>query len=71
MTWLLFVPQIENRMAVKRAFSSAIVYSTRLAKGKVDLLVLFMMDNHLDLFKVRHISKHLEEFIFRFPVKKP
>lgn len=40
-------------MAVKRAFSNAIVYGTKLAKGKVDLLVLFMMDNHLDLFKVR------------------
>lgn len=41
-------------MAVKRAFSSAIVYSARLAKGKVDLLVLFMIDNHMDLFKVSH-----------------
>ncbi|KAK3569639.1 hypothetical protein QTP86_002666 [Hemibagrus guttatus] len=49
--------EIENRMAVKRAFSSAIVYSARLAKGKVDLLVLFMIDNHLDLFKYkRHLS---------------
>ncbi|RXN33253.1 DEP domain-containing 7 isoform X2 [Labeo rohita] len=43
---------IENRMAVKRAFSNAIVYGTKLAKGKVDLLVLFMMDNHHDLFKI-------------------
>lgn len=39
-------------MAVKRAFSSAIVYGTKLAKGKVDLLVLFMTDKHHDLFKV-------------------
>ena len=39
-------------MAVKRSFSSAIVYSRRLPKGKVDLMVLFMMDNHCDLFKV-------------------
>uniref|UniRef100_A0A3B4VF04 DEP domain-containing protein 7 n=1 Tax=Seriola dumerili TaxID=41447 RepID=A0A3B4VF04_SERDU len=44
--------QIENRMAVKRSFSSAIVYSRRLSKGKVDLMVLFMMDNHCDLFKI-------------------
>ncbi|XP_072236516.1 DEP domain-containing protein 7 [Leuresthes tenuis] len=44
--------EIENRMAVKRSFSSAIVYSRRLPKGKVDLLVLFMMDNHSDLFKI-------------------
>ncbi|KAF1392955.1 hypothetical protein PFLUV_G00033400 [Perca fluviatilis] len=44
--------EIENRMAVKRSFSSAIVYSRRLSKGKVDLMVLFMMDNHYDLFKI-------------------
>ncbi|XP_053721870.1 DEP domain-containing protein 7 isoform X1 [Synchiropus splendidus] len=44
--------EIENRMAVKRTFSSAIVYSRRLSKGKVDLMVLFMMDNHCDLFKI-------------------
>uniref|UniRef100_H3C3L5 DEP domain-containing protein 7 n=1 Tax=Tetraodon nigroviridis TaxID=99883 RepID=H3C3L5_TETNG len=44
--------EVENRMAVKRAFSSAIVYSRRLSKGKVDLMVLFMMDNHCDLFKI-------------------
>lgn len=39
-------------MAVKRSFSSAIVHSRRLSKGKVDLMVLFMVDNHCDLFKV-------------------
>ncbi|XP_008285304.1 DEP domain-containing protein 7 [Stegastes partitus] len=44
--------EIENRMAVKRSFSGAIVYSRRLSKGKVDLMVLFMMDNHCDLFKI-------------------
>ncbi|XP_063326637.1 DEP domain-containing protein 7 [Pelmatolapia mariae] len=44
--------EIENRMAVKRSFSRAIVYSRRLSKGKVDLMVLFMMDNHCDLFKI-------------------
>ncbi|XP_029979835.1 DEP domain-containing protein 7 isoform X2 [Sphaeramia orbicularis] len=44
--------EIENRMAVKRAFSSAIVYSRRLSKGKVDLMVLFLMDKHCDLFKI-------------------
>ncbi|XP_026233893.1 DEP domain-containing protein 7 [Anabas testudineus] len=44
--------EIENRMALKRSFSSAIVYSRRLSKGKVDLMVLFMMDNHCDLFKI-------------------
>lgn len=44
--------EIENRMAVKRSFSSAIVYSRRMPKGKVDLMVLFMVDKHHDLFKV-------------------
>ncbi|KAJ8413006.1 hypothetical protein AAFF_G00105880 [Aldrovandia affinis] len=44
--------EIENRMAVKRAFSRAIVHSKHLAKGKVDLLVLFMLDNHHDVFKI-------------------
>ncbi|KAI4830391.1 hypothetical protein KUCAC02_002022 [Chaenocephalus aceratus] len=44
--------EIENRMAVKRSFSSAIVYSKRLSKGKVALMVLFMMDKHCDLFKI-------------------
>lgn len=44
-------------MAVKRSFSSAIVCSRRLSKGKVDLMVLFMMDNHCDLFKVSRLFK--------------
>ncbi|KAL1007716.1 hypothetical protein UPYG_G00090630 [Umbra pygmaea] len=44
--------EIENKMAVKRAFSGAIVYGTKLAKGKVDLLVLFMVENHGDVFKI-------------------
>ncbi|KAF6731195.1 DEP domain-containing protein 7 [Oryzias melastigma] len=44
--------ETENRLAVKRSFSSAIVYSRRLSKGKSGLMVLFMMDNHSDLFKI-------------------
>jgi hypothetical protein len=39
-------------MAVKRSFAGAIIYSRRLAKGKVDLMVLFMVEYHCDLFKV-------------------
>ncbi|XP_038162645.1 DEP domain-containing protein 7 [Cyprinodon tularosa] len=49
--------EIENRMAVKRSFASSIVYSRKLSKGKVDLMVLFMMDYHCDLFKIP-ISLH-------------
>uniref|UniRef100_A0A667XBA4 DEP domain-containing protein 7 n=1 Tax=Myripristis murdjan TaxID=586833 RepID=A0A667XBA4_9TELE len=44
--------EVENRMAVKRSFSGAIVYSRRLPKGKVDLMVLFMLDNYCDVFKI-------------------
>ncbi|MBN3294098.1 DEPD7 protein, partial [Polypterus senegalus] len=44
--------EIENRMAVKRAFSKAIVKHKSLAKGKVDLLVLFLLDNQKDVFKI-------------------
>ncbi|XP_011490280.1 DEP domain-containing protein 7 [Oryzias latipes] len=43
--------EAENRMAVKRSFSSAIVYSRKFSRGKAGLMVLFMMDNHRDLFK--------------------
>lgn len=49
-------------MAVKRSFSSAIVYSRRLSKGKVDLMVLFMVDNHCDLFKVRFSFHRYNQF---------
>ncbi|XP_036390544.1 DEP domain-containing protein 7-like [Megalops cyprinoides] len=44
--------EIENRMAVKRAFTRAIVHSKHLAKGKVDLLVLLLLDNHSEVFKI-------------------
>ncbi|XP_030233934.1 DEP domain-containing protein 7 [Gadus morhua] len=44
--------EVENRMAVKRSFAGAIIYSRRLAKGKVDLMVLFMVEYHCDLFKI-------------------
>lgn len=54
-------------MAVKRSFSSAIVYSRKLPKGKVDLMVLFMMDNHRDLFKVSVADLSLCERVVRLP----
>ncbi|KAJ3593036.1 hypothetical protein NHX12_005374 [Muraenolepis orangiensis] len=44
--------EVENRMAVKRSFAGAIIYSRRLAKGKLDLMVLFMVEYHCDLFKI-------------------
>ena len=45
-------------MAVKRSFAGAIIYSRRLAKGKVDLMVLFMVEYHCDLFKVRYRGRN-------------
>uniref|UniRef100_A0A8D0GXY5 DEP domain-containing protein 7 n=1 Tax=Sphenodon punctatus TaxID=8508 RepID=A0A8D0GXY5_SPHPU len=42
----------DNRMAVKRTFSKAIVNNKTLSKGKTDLLVLFLVDNQKDVLKV-------------------
>nr|XP_045013108.1 DEP domain-containing protein 7 isoform X2 [Jaculus jaculus] len=42
----------DNRMAVKRIFSKAIVNNKHLSKGKTDLLVLFLMDHQKDVFKI-------------------
>ncbi|MCI4382063.1 hypothetical protein PGIGA_G00259320 [Pangasianodon gigas] len=44
--------EIENRIQVKKAFCRAIIQSKSLSKGKVDLLLLFMLDNHEDIFKI-------------------
>ncbi len=47
--------QIENRMVVKKTFTRAIIQSKSLTKGKTDLLMLFMLDNHQEIFKVSFI----------------
>ncbi|XP_026856040.2 DEP domain-containing protein 7 [Electrophorus electricus] len=44
--------EVENRMMVKKTFGRAIIQSKSLPKGKVDLLLLFMLDNHEDIFKI-------------------
>ncbi|XP_072322380.1 DEP domain-containing protein 7 isoform X2 [Scyliorhinus torazame] len=43
---------IENRIVMKRTFGKAIVSNKNLPKGKADLLVLFLLDHHKDVFKV-------------------
>ncbi|KAL0968568.1 hypothetical protein UPYG_G00268600 [Umbra pygmaea] len=43
---------IDNKIVVKRAFHKAILHSRGLTKEKVYLLVLFMLDNHHDIFKI-------------------
>lgn len=47
--------QVENRMVVKNTFTRAVIQSKSLTKGKTDLLVLFMLDNHQEIFKVSFI----------------
>ncbi|XP_069821890.1 DEP domain-containing protein 7 [Dendropsophus ebraccatus] len=42
----------DNRMTVKRKFSKAVVNNKNLSKGKSDLLVLFLLDHHKDVFKI-------------------
>lgn len=42
----------DNRMVVKRTFSKAIVNNKLLCKGKIDLLVLFLIDHQKDVFKI-------------------
>ncbi|XP_077317028.1 DEP domain-containing protein 7 [Lithobates pipiens] len=42
----------DNRMTVKRKFSRAIVDHKNLSKGKSDMLVLFLLDHHKDVFKI-------------------
>lgn len=43
---------MENRLAVKRSFSRAILLSKALSKEKEDLMVVFMLSNIKDIFKV-------------------
>ncbi|KAE8606766.1 hypothetical protein XENTR_v10010860 [Xenopus tropicalis] len=44
--------ETDNRMTVKRMFSRAVVCNKNLSKGKCDLLVLFILDHHKDVFKI-------------------
>lgn len=44
---------MENRLAVKRSFSRAILHNKALSKEKEDLMVVFMLSNIKEIFKVR------------------
>ncbi|XP_078112283.1 DEP domain-containing protein 7-like [Sander vitreus] len=44
--------EMENRQAVKRSFSRAILYSRVLSKEKEDLMVVFILSNIKDIFKI-------------------
>lgn len=54
--------QIENRVVVKKTFTRAVIQSKSLTKGKMDLLILFMLDNHQEIFKVSLIYVPFNEF---------
>ncbi|CAJ1071189.1 DEP domain-containing protein 7-like [Xyrichtys novacula] len=44
--------QVENRLAVKRSFCRAILHSKALSKETEDLIVVFMLSNEKDIFKI-------------------
>ncbi|XP_055011523.1 DEP domain-containing protein 7-like isoform X2 [Boleophthalmus pectinirostris] len=44
--------EMENRLAVKKSFSRAILHSKNLPKEKEDLMVVFMISNIHDIFKI-------------------
>uniref|UniRef100_A0A8C3G1P9 DEP domain-containing protein 7 n=1 Tax=Cyclopterus lumpus TaxID=8103 RepID=A0A8C3G1P9_CYCLU len=48
--------EMENRQAVKRSFSRAVLHSRVLSKEKADLMVVFMLSNVKDIFMVRQCS---------------
>lgn len=52
-TFLFLNGQLENRLVVKKSFSKAIVHGTTLSKDSEDLIVVFMLSNVKDIFKVR------------------
>lgn len=43
---------MENRLAARRSFSRAILHHKALSKEKEDLLVVFMLSNIQEVFKV-------------------
>lgn len=47
--------QVENRVVVKKTFTRAVIQSKSLTKGKTDLLMLFMLDNQQEIFKVFYL----------------
>lgn len=44
--------QMENRLAVKRSFSRAVLHSKDCSKENEDLMVVFMLSNIKEIFKV-------------------
>ncbi|KAK7117280.1 hypothetical protein R3I94_022745 [Phoxinus phoxinus] len=60
--------EIENRVVVKKTFTRAVIQSKSLTKGKMDLLMLFMLDNHQEIFKIpgslhKLVSEKLDDIV--------
>uniref|UniRef100_A0A672R9N1 DEP domain containing 7 n=2 Tax=Sinocyclocheilus grahami TaxID=75366 RepID=A0A672R9N1_SINGR len=60
--------EIENRVVVKKTFTRAVIQSKSLTKGKTDLLMLFMLDNHQEIFKIpgslhKLVSEKLDDIV--------
>ncbi|XP_059392628.1 DEP domain-containing protein 7 [Carassius carassius] len=60
--------EIENRMVVKKTFTRAVIQSKSLTKEKTDLLMLFMLDNHQEIFKIpgslhKLVSEKLDDIV--------
>ncbi|XP_073687663.1 DEP domain-containing protein 7 [Garra rufa] len=60
--------EIENRVVVKKTFTRAVIQSKSLTKGKTDLLMLFMLDNYQESFKIpgslhKLVSEKLDDIV--------
>ncbi|XP_053742437.1 DEP domain-containing protein 7-like isoform X1 [Synchiropus splendidus] len=60
--------QVENRLTVKRCFSRAILHSGSLSREKEELMVMFMLSNIQDIFKVpaelhKQVSDKLQDVV--------
>ncbi|XP_019638032.1 PREDICTED: DEP domain-containing protein 7-like isoform X2 [Branchiostoma belcheri] len=51
-TQLVFHKQCDNRTSIRRAFTKAIVRNPVLGKGQTEQLVMYMVDNHREIFQI-------------------
>ncbi|XP_005449424.3 DEP domain-containing protein 7 isoform X4 [Oreochromis niloticus] len=63
--------EIENRLAVKRSFSRAILHSKALSKEKEDLMLVFMLSNVKEIFKVLHSVSRSTGTLYKTLQKTP
>ncbi|XP_035663457.1 DEP domain-containing protein 7-like [Branchiostoma floridae] len=51
-TQLLFHNKCDNRTSIRRAFTKAVVRNPVLGKGQTEQLVMYMVDNHREIFQI-------------------